>query len=362
MTDPIRVGIIGVGWGALVQAPAFQAVPEYELVAICSRRPDRVAEAAGRLGIGETSTDWREFVRRDDLDLVSVCTPTALHHEQTLAAFEAGKHVLCEKPVALDAHQAGEMLKDAESSGRAHAVCFEGRWSEARLPVWDMVRDGYLGTPYAARVNVAADYWHPSRGLQSEWMYRKADGGGYLLGMASHDLDYLSCLFGEPEAVCADVRTSVPRRTRPDGGELAVDADDTSTVLMRMSSGATVSVSVSTVGLHTGSSYRFEAFGSEGTLTIDGTIFSAAIHAGGVGDDGLSAVPGSDRMPRAGIELPRGRAASAIRSMALLLEDWLPAFSGRPAPGVPTLREGWLVARIVDAAHRSSQGEGWVTI
>lgn len=217
MTDPIRVGIIGVGWGALVQAPAFQAVPEYELVAICSRRPDRVAKAADRLGISETSTDWQEFVRRDDLDLVSICTPTVLHHEQTLAAFEAGKHVLCEKPVALDANLAGEMLKAAESSGKAHAVCFEGRWSEARLPVWDMVRDGYLGTPYSARVNVAADYWHPSRGLQSEWMYRKADGGGYLLGMASHDLDYLSCLFGEPEAVCADIRTSVPRRTRPDG-------------------------------------------------------------------------------------------------------------------------------------------------
>src|SRR5690606_16381140 len=137
MTERIRVGIIGVGWGALVQAPAFQVVPEYELVAICSRTPDRVARAADRLGIAETSTDWREFVRRDDLDLVSICTPTVLHHEQTLAALAAGKHVLGEKPMALNQEQAEEMLQAADESRRAHAVCFEGRWSEARLPVWD---------------------------------------------------------------------------------------------------------------------------------------------------------------------------------------------------------------------------------
>jgi predicted dehydrogenase len=362
MTDRIRVGIIGVGWGALVQAPAFQVVPEYELVAICSRTPDRAARAADRLGVAETSTDWHEFVRRDDLDLISVCTPTVLHHEQTLAALAAGKHVLCEKPMALNQEQAEEMLRAAEESGRAHAVCFEGRWSQARLPVWDMVRDGHLGTPYAARVNITADYWHPSRGLQSEWMYRAADGGGYLLGMASHDIDYLSCLFGPPEAVCADIRTSVPLRTRPDGGELVVDADDTSAVLLRMASGMIASVNVCAVGLHADSDYRLEAFGSEGTVTIDGTVFSAGIRAGRVGDDGLSVVPGSTRMPRSGLPIPGGRTASAIRMMALMLEDWLPAFSGDPAPGVPTLRDGLLVQRVIDAAHRSSRGEGWVGI
>jgi len=362
MSEPIRVGIIGVGWGALVQAPAFRAVPGYELVAICSRRPERVAEAADRLGVTDTSTDWREFVRRDDLDLVSVCTPTSLHHEQTLAAFAAGKHVLCEKPLTLDPALADEMLQAAEESGRAHAVCFEGRWSESRLPVWDIVREGALGTPYTARVNIAAEYWHPTRSLQAEWMYSKAEGGGYLLGMASHDIDYLSCLFGPPQEVCADVRVSVPRRSRPDGSELNVDADDTSTVLMRMSSGALATVSVTAVGLHTQGDYRLEAYGSEGTIVMDGTVFSTGIRAGRVGDDGLTDIPVSDRMPASGAELPRGRRGSAVRSMALMLEDWLPAFSGRPTPRVPTLRDGWLVQRVIDAAHRSSQGAGWVKI
>ena len=69
--DTLRVGVIGVGWGALVHVPAFRAVDGFEVRAICSRRPERVAEAAERFGISETSTDWREFVRRDDLDLIA---------------------------------------------------------------------------------------------------------------------------------------------------------------------------------------------------------------------------------------------------------------------------------------------------
>ncbi len=160
-------------------------------------------------------------------------------------------------------------------------------------------------------MNIAADYWHPSRALQSEWMYRAADGGGHLLGMASHDIDYLSCLFGPPKAVRADIRTCVPIRTRPDGGELEVDADDTSAVLLRMGSGLIASINVCAVGLHTGSDYRLETFGSEGTITIDGTVFSAGIRAGRVGDDGLSVVPGSTRLARSGLPMiAKGEAAA----------------------------------------------------
>src|SRR5262249_14618906 len=151
---------------------AFRAVPEYELVALCSRRPERVAEAAAQLGIAETSTDWREFVRRDDLDLISVCTPVDLHAEQTIAAVEAGKHVLCEKPVAIDAAEARRMLDAADAASVAHAVCFETRLDRVRSVIRAEVAAGALGTPYFARAHSSVDYWHPSRGIQSEWMYK----------------------------------------------------------------------------------------------------------------------------------------------------------------------------------------------
>src|ERR1700683_125166 len=121
MTDQLRVGIIGVGWGSLVQVPAFRAAGGYEVAALCSRRAERAAEAGARLGIEDASTDWEQFVRRPDLDIISVCTPTDLHREQVLGAIGAGKHVLCEKPVALAPGQGGG--RSWRSGGRSATAC-----------------------------------------------------------------------------------------------------------------------------------------------------------------------------------------------------------------------------------------------
>ena len=129
--ERIRVGIIGVGWGSVVQVPALRMVPPFEVTALCSRRTERVEAAGAALGIADVSTDWEDFVARDDLDLISVCTPVALHAEQTHAAITAGKHVLVEKPVGLDATQTGAMLDAARAAGVQHAVCFESRWEPA---------------------------------------------------------------------------------------------------------------------------------------------------------------------------------------------------------------------------------------
>jgi predicted dehydrogenase len=196
-------------------------------------------------------------------------------------------------------------------------------------------------------------------------MYRLDQGGGYLMGLSSHDIDYACALFGEPDAVCADIRNSVPSRIREDGSELEVTADDTSTVLMRMKSGVVVSVSSSMMGLHV-NRREFEAYGSEGTIRIDtvlqGTPENSRILAGRVGDTQLVDVALSERQPRSGVEIPSRRAGSAIRALALMLEEWLPAFNGDPAPGVPTLREGWITQLVIDAARRSSAGEGWVPL
>lgn len=361
-TDNLRVGVIGVGWGSLVLAPAFAVAPGYDVVALCSRQQERVTAAAAKLGIAETTTDWRELVARDDLDVIAVCTPTPLHHEQTIAALRAGKHVLCEKPLALDAAQAREMAEVAEETGLVTGVNFEGRWLRERLPVWDLVRDGFLGDAYLARVTSSADYWHPVRPLQSEWMYSRADGGGYLLGLASHDIDYLTALFGPPEAVCADVTTSLPKRTRADGSTLEVTADDTSTVLLRMRNGVHAVVSTTMMAPMT-DRRTLEVFGSDGGIVIEGHIQGVedtSIRAVKIGGEWAD-VPLSAREPDSNVEIPKRRAGEAIRALALMLEDWLPAFAGQPTP-VPDLRQGWLVARVVEAARASSDGAGWVAI
>ncbi|MGE0388137.1 MAG: Gfo/Idh/MocA family protein [Gammaproteobacteria bacterium] len=352
-----RVGIVGVGWGALVHTPGFRAAG-YDVVALCSRNRERVEKAGEKLGIADRSTDWRSFVRRDDLDIVSVATPVDLHVEVALAALAAGKHVLCEKPVALDASSARDLYQAAAGSGRATAVAHQLRWLGARYAIWQQARAGFLGTPYYLRITQSAGYWHPSRHTQSEWMYKRGEGGGYLMGLQSHDIDYAMALLGEPVAVCADLKTTIGRRTLPDGREIDVDADDTGTLLLRMRSGATAVLSSCVVGAHVLSD-SLEAFGSDGTIVMgwDGVIRQAR-----ASDAGLAVLEPSAREPVSGPVTGKAFSTRAIRALALMLEDWMPAFSGKPTPTVPSLREAWIEHQVIDAAWKSSAGAGWVGV
>src|ERR1700722_15109709 len=163
----LRVGIIGVGWGAHVQVPGFRAAKGFEPVALCARTPDRLERVATKLGIEQTSTDWQSFVTRDDLDIISVATPTVLHHEMTIAALAAGKPVLCEKPLAGDLDAARHIGGATHESKLPYASGFENRWNPEWLAVAERVCSGFLGSQYLARVSRSASYWHPSHQLQA---------------------------------------------------------------------------------------------------------------------------------------------------------------------------------------------------
>ena len=212
MTDQLRVGVIGVGWGSMVQVPAFRAAGGYEVAALCSRRAERVAAAGERAG-------HRGRVHR----LGAVRPPARPRHH-------LGVHADRPAPRAGARRDRRGQARAVREAGRPGLRLRPRRWPTRRTrPGWPprsasktggggrswrsggRSATGLLGSPYFARVAIAADYFHPTRPLMSEWMYRLADGGGYLLGMASHDIDYLYCLFGVPEAVCADVRATIPR-------------------------------------------------------------------------------------------------------------------------------------------------------
>jgi predicted dehydrogenase len=356
----LRVGVIGVGWGARVQVPGFRAAGGYEPVALCARTPERLERAAGELGIADTSTDWETFVARDDLDVISVAAPTVLHPEMTLAALDAGKAVLCEKPLAADLRAARDMVIAAEKSGRPAACCFENRWNPNWLAVADAARSGFLGKPYVARVSRSASYWHPSHRPQARWMYDRQQGGGYLAGMLVHDLDFVCSLLGRPETVCAEVRCSEPLRNLPDGETIDVSADDTAVLLLRMESGVVAILSVSVIGAHV-DHYRLELLGADGTIIGDGNLRFTEYRFGAADDDGLRPLPMSKRRPAHPECLPDGLAGEAAQAMALMLEDWLPTFDGAPS-AVATFEDGLLSLAVIHAAHRSSDGGGWVAV
>ncbi|MET0712236.1 MAG: Gfo/Idh/MocA family oxidoreductase [Jiangellaceae bacterium] len=358
-----RVGIAGVGWGTVVHLPAFRAAAGFEVVGLCARTAAKLERLQEEHAIPSVSTDWEEFVRRDDLDVISVAAPVTLHHPITLAALEAGKHVICEKPLALTTDQCHEMVDAAAKSGLATATCFELRWLPDRSRVRQLVHDNTVGNPYFVRLSQSGSYWHPTRKPQELWMYDIEQGGGYLNGLLAHDIDFVCALFGRPVEVCADVRTSVPTRPLPDGGELQVTADDTSALLLRLDSGALAVISASVVGIHT-SGARFEAFGERGSIVGSlGGRQQGELMSGTVDDERLGNVGPDDRVPAHDDFIPDRGASALIRAMAVLLEDWAPQIDGgAPVTPIPTFADGLVVQQVIEAARASASGAGWVQI
>ena len=130
MTDKVRVGVIGTSWYAdLAHLPRIKSHSRAELAAVCGRNRERAEEMAGKYESPLVFTDYRDMIEKGHLDAVIVSTPDDLHYPMTMDALDAGLHVLCEKPMALNLAQAKEMYEKAESAGVKHMVFFTYRWS-----------------------------------------------------------------------------------------------------------------------------------------------------------------------------------------------------------------------------------------
>lgn len=272
----IRIGVIGVGFGAKVQAPAFQD-EGFEVVAICSRREERAREAAASLGIPHAYTDYREMLKRPDLDAVSIVTPPNLHHDMTAAALDAGKHVLCEKPFAMDEAEAGAMLDMARGTSLTAMVAHEFRFAPARAYVKELLEQGYIGRFENASVTLFMRGGPPGGRPGFDWRQQYSYGGGQLGGLGSHYIDCLRDWFGDVASVSGRVFT-------PENGAHGDDtSDDAFGLLMSFAKGGWASLAAN-FAAPLGSKVRMEIHGSEGSLSLshggpnpppDGTVLGA---------------------------------------------------------------------------------------
>ena len=141
----IRVAVLGASFGRLVQAPAYLQHPGFELVAIASAHADKAHAVAAELGIPRGYGDWRELIAKEQPELVSIATPTDLHHPMFMAALAAGAHVHSEKPTALHRWQAIDMRDAALAAGRVAGINHEFRFFPARMHALSLVRSGAIG-------------------------------------------------------------------------------------------------------------------------------------------------------------------------------------------------------------------------
>ena len=146
MTEQVRVGVIGTGWyNDIMHLPALRDDPRATTVSICGRRREPAEEMAKKYDIPNVHTDYREMYENDNLDAVVIASPDYEHHPMTMAALDAGLHVMCEKPLASNAELAREMLARAEEVGVVHMTYFTHRWMPHLQHVQQLIDEGYIG-------------------------------------------------------------------------------------------------------------------------------------------------------------------------------------------------------------------------
>jgi predicted dehydrogenase len=267
-SNPSRIGIIGVGFGAQVHVPGFRS-EGWDVVAICSRTREKAQKAAAEAKIDGVYTDPAELIRRGDLDAVSIITPPGAHHALSIEALRAGKHVLCEKPFAMDASQAKEMQDAAEKSRRTAMIAHEFRHTPQRGYIRQLLNEGYIGKFRLCTIELFLDRYVTKEPRPFTWMARKADGGGLLGALGSHYIDGLRYWFGEIASVSGRLETLRPELVDPSTDrKVMAETDDTFTITLTFRNGgmATMIASFATTPSR---GVKIAVMGDEGTLIAE---------------------------------------------------------------------------------------------
>ncbi|MHA7275457.1 Gfo/Idh/MocA family protein [Arthrobacter sp. Hz1] len=251
---------------------AFYPTPRVTQQLLVGRDASHVADAATQFGWAESSTDWREVLERDDIQLVDICTPGQLHAELAIAALNAGKHVIVEKPLANSVTEAEQMVAaavDARTRGIQSMVGFNYRRLPALALARSLISDGRVGDVRQIRVSYLQDWLADERAAMS-WRLRKASAGSGALGdLASHAVDQVAFLLDDSvTSVSGTVNTFVTERHGPDGLE-PVTVDDAAWATLRLASGAVASLEVSRFATGRKNSLQIEVYGSRGGLRFD---------------------------------------------------------------------------------------------
>ena len=238
MAKKVKVGIIGLGWPGLEHLKGYKQCADAEVVALCDMNSDLAAQQAEEHGIAQVYSDHKQMLEKADIDAISVCLPNFLHAPFSLDALRAGKHVICEKPPALNAKEARKMAELAKKNKRTlmYALCL--RFGGAARLAKEYIDQGELGEIYYGRA-----VYHRRRGIpggtRSWFVDKKRSGGGALIDIGVHALDSAWWLMGTPKPVSVSgsayqkFKGVLPKRTH-------FDVDDSAFALIKFDNGATL--------------------------------------------------------------------------------------------------------------------------
>jgi len=359
-TKKVRIGMIGTSWWAdIMFLPSFKSHPAAEIAAICGRNRDRAQEMAKKYDIPHVFTDYREMIEKGGLDAVVVASPDDLHHSMTMEALDAGLHVLCEKPMALNALHAREMFEKAQATGAKHMVLFTNRWLPHFRYLKRLIDEGYIGSSYHAQFRVLSGY---ARTAEYLWRFDGRRGNGILGDMGAHMIDFARFFVGEITKVNAHLTTFVERPGAE--GQVSVPTNDSAFLTLQFDNGAHGVIQASGLAHQADRAVKISVclHGDAGSLEVDqiffGTEAGATIRGARHDEEHfrILTVPDDlrENLDEAEFMDPYVKQSVGPR---LFIDKIL-----QDRPISPNFYDGLKVQEVIDAALESHQNGCWVSV
>jgi predicted dehydrogenase len=369
--ERIRAGVIGYGIGKIYTATLrnvglyYPDFPGVDLVAISTASDASGEKAVQQFGFERRTTDYRDLLAADDINVLVIATPNHLHHEMMLNALQTDKAIYFDKPLANNLTEAREILAASRQTGRDAQIIFEFRFAPATQIAHQMIQDGRLGDIYTFRATYfRSSYIDPQKPLR--WKASLAQsGGGSTQDLTSHILDLVIRLVGMPERVSAQLRTFIHERPAARGSaeKAPVETDDHATLLCAMPGGTIGTVEAGRLLTGAQNDLAIEVYGSQGSLKwslMDPNHLYVADGRMPADERGWIKVPTLQRYPGAilpGDDVPVGMMRFHVASMAAFLRSTLDG-----TPYDPGIEQGARVQAVIEAAIQAARTDTWVDV
>jgi predicted dehydrogenase len=373
----VGIGMIGYGGVARVHAMAYRAIPFHyglpagtvKIVGVADVNAKVAEAAAGEIECPVWTTDYQELFSRNDVDIVDICVPNYLHEEIILAAVKSGKHVYCEKPLAMNVSQGLRIVSAVEKAGVKNQLNFNFRFYPAVARARQLIEEGFLGRIFSFRgCFYRSSYINPDKPLS--WRLSKdVAGGGALFDLGSHVLDLIYYLLGEFGSVQATADTLIKERPVAPGSKEKgpVDVDDIVLMQVRLADSTLGSVEISRMGTGATNDMKVEIYGEMGAVRFSAEepswleVFD--VHDSDQPTGGMSGFRKVQTVGRfVGHKAPDWSMApgfvttfveSQYKFLQAVSDDLLPA---------PTFRDALHIQQVMQAAVLSSEQQRWVSI
>lgn len=375
MKKTIGIGVIGWGFMGRTHTLALRSLPLFyqnadlrpALIGVCSRTLSKAEQARDDMGFEYATGDYREILRDDRIDVVSICTPNSEHEQMVIEALEAGKNVYVDKPLTLDGASAERILAAAGRAKGVLQIALNNRFFTATMRAKELIEEGRVGDI----LSFSCRYLHSgSIDPDNPMGWKMGAGGGVLLDLGSHALDLVTWLTGEyPEEVLCATNTLYPERPTRDGGVCREIAEDHALMLLRLKNGSLGTVEASKITAGTADCMDLEITGNKGALRwkledpgwldfYDDT--AAEVPLGGT--RGYTHIECLGRYPAPGGSfLPYKNAVGWERGHLHCYYSFLDcvAHRRRPSPGI---EDGVRLQKLMDRMIESDRTRAWVRV